>query len=182
MAQPAPQPPGSPKPPNQRTIWTWWVVWIVLLLIWNIFAFPRPTAQAAIPYSTLLAQIRAGNVTSVHITGDDITGTFRRPFAPPSPAPSSIASPAPAPSGAASPKPQTAVTYTDFDTTFPQAVGDPGLLPLLEAQHVTIDVSTTRTNGLLTLLLTWGPALLLIGVFVWMSARAGKNLGSQFGF
>jgi cell division protease FtsH len=74
------------------------------------------------------------------------------------------------------------VTYAAFDTTFPQAVGDPGLLPLLEAQHVTIDVSTTRTNGLLTLLITWGPALLLIGAFVWMSARAGKNLGSQFGF
>ena len=182
MAQQAPQPPGSSKPPNQRTVWTWWIVWIVLLLIWNIIAFPRPAAQATIPYSTLLAQIRAGNVASVHITGDDITGTFHRPFAPPSPSPSSAASPAPTPSGAASPKPQTAVTYTAFDTTFPQAVGDPEFLPLLEAQHVTIDVSTTRTNGLLTLLITWGPALLLIGAFVWMSARAGRNLGSQFGF
>jgi cell division protease FtsH len=182
MAQQAPQPPGASKPPNQRTIWTWWFIWIVLLLIWNIFSFPRPAAQATIPYSTFLAQIRSGNVTSVHITGDDITGTFRRPFAPPSPAPSSGASPSPAPSPGASPKAETPVTYAAFDTTFPQAVGDPGLLALLEAQHVTIDVSTTRTNGLLTLLITWGPAILLIGAFVWMSARTGKNLGSQFGF
>jgi cell division protease FtsH len=178
MAMKAPQPPGSPKPPNQRTIWTWWVVTMVLLLAWNVFTFPRPVTQATIPYSTLLAQIRAGNVTSVHVTGDDVTGTFRRPFAPPSPAPSSAASPTP--SAGASPPPQQ--TYTAFDTTFPQVIGDPGFLPLLEAQHVTIDVSTTRTNLLVTLLVTWGPILLFVGLFLWMSARAGRSLTSQFGF
>jgi cell division protease FtsH len=178
MAQPAPQTPGSAKPPSQRSFWAWWLVTMVLLAIWNIFTFPHPTSQVTIPYSGMLAQIRSGNVTSVHVTGDDISGTFRRPFAPPSPAPSPGASPAPRPAG--SPTPQ--VTYTDFDTTFPQAIGDAGLLPLLEQQHVTIDVSTTRTNVLVTLLITWGPMLLLIGAFVWMSARAGKSLGSQFGF
>jgi cell division protease FtsH len=179
MAQKAPQPPGSPKPPNQRSIWTWWVVTMVLLLAWNIFTFPRPVTQVTIPYSTLLAQVRAGNVTSVHVTGDDVSGTFRRPFTPPSPAPSNA--PSPAPSAGASPKPQ-ATTYTDFDTTFPQAIGDPGFLPLLEAQHVTVDVSTTRTNLLVTLLITWGPILLFVGLFLWMSARAGRSLTSQFGF
>jgi cell division protease FtsH len=178
MASRAPLSNGSPKPPDQRSIWTWWVVSIVILLIWNILTFPRPVTQVTIAYSTLLAQIRAGNVTSVHVTGDDVSGTFRRPFAPPSPAPSAAATPRP--SGGASPAPQT--TYTDFDTTFPQAIGDPGFLPLLEAHHVSIDVSTTRTNVLVTLLITWGPMLLLILAFVWMSARAGKNIGSQFGF
>ena len=73
-------------------------------------------------------------------------------------------------------------TYTNFDTTFPQAIGDTGFLPLLEAHHVTIDVSTTQTNVLVTLLITWGPMLLLVGAIVWMSARAGQSLGSQFGF
>jgi len=177
MALQAPQPPGTSKPPNQRTIWIWWLVWMVLLLIWNVVVFPRPALQATIPYSTLLAQVRAGNVTSVHLTGDDITGTFRRPFAPPSPTPTSAAS---SPTPSASPKAQ--VTYSDFDATFPQVVGDSGFLPLLEAHHVTVDVSTTRTNVLVTLLITWGPMLLLVGAFVWMSARAGRNLGSQFGF
>jgi cell division protease FtsH len=176
MAQQAPQPPGSSKPPNQRSIWTWWLVSIVILLIWNIFSFPRPATRANIPYSALLAQVRADNVTSVHVTGDDITGTFRLPFTPPSPAP--VNSPSPTPAGTAAPKPQ---TFTDFDTTFPQAIGDPGFLPLLEAHHVSVDVSTTRTNVLVTLLLTWGPLLLLVGVFVWMSARASRSLGSQFG-
>jgi cell division protease FtsH len=150
---------------------------MVLLVIWNVFSFPRPAAQVTIPYSTFLAQVRAGNVTSVHVTGDDVSGEFRRPFAPPSPAPSAGASPAP--SASASPKPQ---TYTTFDTTFPQAIGDPGLIPLLESKHVSIDVSTTRTNVLVTLLITWGPILLLVAAFLWMSARAGKSLGSQFGF
>ena len=150
---------------------------MLLLVVWNIFTFPHPAVQVTIPYSTLLAQIRAGNVTSVHVTGDDVTGTFRKPFTPPVPAPSAAASPAPAAS--ASPAPQ---TYANFDTTFPQTIGDPGLIPLLEAHHVAIDVSTTRTNVLVTLLITWGPISLLAGAFLWMSARAGKNLGSQFGF
>jgi cell division protease FtsH len=130
-----------------------------------------------IPYSTLLAQVRAGNVTRVHVTGDDVTGAFRLPFAPPSPVPSSAASPTP--NASAPPKPQ---TYTDFDTTFPQAIGDTGFLPLLESQHVTIDVSTTRTNVLVTLLITWGPMLLLVGAVLWIGARAGRSIGAQFGF
>jgi cell division protease FtsH len=177
MAQPAPQPPGAPKPPNQRSIWTWWLFTMALLVVWNVFTFPRTAVQVTIPYSTLLAQIRAGNVASVHVTGDDVTGVFRQPYAPPSPAPSPGATPAPAASPL--PKPQ---TYANFDTTFPQAIGDPGLVPLLEAQHVTIDVSTTRTNVLVTLLITWAPILLLVAAFLWMSARAGKSLGSQLGF
>ena len=158
MAQQAPQPPGSPKPPNQGSIWTWWLITMLVLVVWNVFTLPRPATQVTIPYSTLLAQVRAGNVTRVHVTGDDVTGAFRLPFAPPSPVPSSAASPTP--NASAPPKPQ---TYTDFDTTFPQAIGDTGFLPLLESQHVTIDVSTTRTNVLVTLLITWGPMLLLVG-------------------
>jgi cell division protease FtsH len=151
---------------------------MVFLVVWNVFTFPRPVTQVTIPYSTMLAQIRAGNVTSVHLTGDDVSGTFHRPFTPPSPAPGMAASPAPG----ASASPKAALTYTDFDTTFPEAIGDTGFLPLLEAYRVTIDVSTTRTNVLVTLLVTWGPMLLLVGAFLWMSARAGKSLGSQFGF
>jgi cell division protease FtsH len=176
--QQAPPPAGSPKPPDQRSNWAWWIATIVFLLIWNVVTFPRPVASVTIPYSTLLAQIRTGNVSSVHVTGDDISGTFRRPFAPPSPAPSAVATPSS--SRSASPAPQT--TYTDFDTTFPQAIGDANFLPLLDAHHVTIDVSTTRTNVLVTLLITWGPMLLLALAFIWMSARAGRNIGSQFGF
>jgi cell division protease FtsH len=175
--EPGPQPSGPPKSPGQRSIWTWWI-FILFLLLWNVFTFPRPVTRVTIPYSTLLAQIRAGNVTSVHVTGDDVTGTFRRPFTPPSPAPSSAASPAP--SGAASPAP--VPTYTTFDSTFPQAIGDTGFLPLLEAHHVTIDVSTTQTNALVALLLTWAPTLLLIAAILWVSARAGSGMASQFGF
>jgi cell division protease FtsH len=163
MAQQAPDNPGKSKPPDRRMIWVWWFVTMALLLLWNILAFPRPTAHLTIPYSTFLAQIRADNVAGVHLTGDDITGTFRRPFTPSSPAPAKTA-------------------YTDFDTTFPQAIGDRRLMPLLEQHRVDIVVSTTRTNVLATLLVTWGPALLLLGAFIWMSARAGRGLGSQLGF
>src|ERR1700722_4364021 len=116
MAQQVPPPSGQLKPPSQRSIWIWWAVTMGILLLWNIYTFPRPVTQVTIPYSALLTQIRAGNVTSVHVTGDDVTGTFRRPFTAPSPAPSGAASPAPG--GTASPA--APLTYTNFDTTFPQ--------------------------------------------------------------
>jgi cell division protease FtsH len=55
-------------------------------------------------------------------------------------------------------------------------------MPLLETHHVTIDVSPTTVPWFLQLLVTWGPMLLLVGAFVWMSARAGRGLSNQFGF
>jgi cell division protease FtsH len=149
----------------------------VALLIWNFFAFPRPSTSLAVPYSAFLTLVRSGDVTSVHVTGDDITGTLARPYTPPSPAPSG----SPAPRASASPA-AAAPAYRDFTTTFPEAIGDPGLIPLLQAHRVTIDVSPTTVPWFLQLLLTWGPMLLLIGAFLWISARAGRGLTGQLGF
>ena len=154
----------------------------VLLLIWNIVMFPRPSVQVAIPYSTLLAQVRAGNVSRVHIIGEQITGTFVRPFTPPAAAVAPSAVPKVAPSAVPATKPSSAPTYQTFIATFPQAVGDPAFLPLLEAHRVIIDVSIASTPWFVQLLATWGPMLLLVGAFLWMSARAGKSLSGPFGF
>ena len=178
MAIQAPKDANSPQPPNRRNFWTWWLIWTALLLVWNIFTFPRPGASVAVPYSAFLAQVRNGDVKSVHVTGDSITGTFAHPYFPP--APQATGSPA----AHATPGPVTspAPSYNAFSTTFPQAIGDPRLIPLLEARDVTIDVSPTTVPWFFQLLVTWGPMLLLVGAFVWMSARAGKGLSNQFGF
>ena len=168
---------GTPKAPDHRNFWTWWLIWTALLVIWNIFTFPRPTASVNVPYSAFLTQVRAGDVTSVHVTGDGISGTFARPYSPPVPA-ATGAPAAQATSAPATPAP----AYDQFTTTFPQAIGDPRLIPLLESHRVTIDVSPVTVPWFLQLLGTWGPILLLIGAFVLMSARAGQGLSSQFGF
>jgi cell division protease FtsH len=167
--------PGSQgqKPSGQGPSFWWLLIW--LLFLWNAvaFFFPRGAAQHPIAYSTFIAQLEANNISSVHVTGDQITGIFKKPFAPrPTPAPRSSPSSQSAPGSPAPAQP-----FTDFETTFPAVVGDPGLVPLLRAHNVHIDVSAPATPWFMTLLVTWLPLLVFIGLFVWMIARAGANAG-----
>ena len=77
----------KPKPGNQPSsnIWFWWLI-LVGLAAWNVVAlWPHGPELAAIPYSTFLDQLRAGNVSQVHIIGDRITGTFAKPLLWPKP-------------------------------------------------------------------------------------------------
>jgi cell division protease FtsH len=208
-----------PQPDMKQTLRTngfWWAI-LLGLLIWNMLTFwPVARPEAPIPYTTFLAQVRADNVASVHITGDAITGTFVRPFTwPPATPPSGaqatarppdasattpaksekatqpVASPKQAPASqpattparpatpAGSPAPE---TYMAFRTTFPEALGDPNLLPLLERHGVVVSVTTPSTPWFITLLVDGFPMLLLIGFFVWMGRRAAKQQGTMFGF
>jgi ATP-dependent Zn protease len=112
--------------PRSRARRIWWLV-LLAILAWNVLLFwPRIQAAADIPYSTFLAQARAGNVAKVQIAGDQITGSFAQPVAWP------VATVART-STALLATPVPPVTYTAFRTTFPEAVGDPSLLPLLQA-------------------------------------------------
>ncbi|HVA26556.1 MAG TPA: hypothetical protein VNF68_00115 [Candidatus Baltobacteraceae bacterium] len=71
----------------------------------------------------------------------------------------------------------------NFRTIFPSTVGDPALLPLLEARHVTVDAATNATPWLLQLVIGILPWLLLIGFFLWMaSAMRNQNGGLLGGF
>lgn len=153
-----------------------------VLLAWNFFVFFTPHVQTpAIAYSTFLAQVRAGNVGAVHITGDQIAGAYVHPYAQPVSVLrhiDAISQPSPAPS--ASPQPKSAT----FQTTFPATQGDRGLLPLLEHRRVVVEVSTTTTPWFWQLLGSWVPALLLFGVFFWLissAARGQSGLMSSFG-
>ncbi|MEJ2559777.1 MAG: ATP-dependent metallopeptidase FtsH/Yme1/Tma family protein, partial [Anaerolineae bacterium] len=97
------KPPETPLRPNRS--WIWWLI-LLALLVWNIFLFlPTSRPEVSIPYSTFLGQIRANNVTTVHISGDEITGTFAKPFLWPqtTPVATSQASPQPTTSPAATP-------------------------------------------------------------------------------
>ena len=166
--QPGGSPPGGPQPgaPQPTGLPHWWFALITLLVAWNVIAFfAHPGAETiAIPYTTLLTQVRDGNVPTVELNGDQISGTFAKPYvAPPQPS--------------ASPLP-----YTAFHTTYPQTIGDPGLLPLLETHHVTVEVAATAPAWLGGLL-AWLPALLLFAFFIFMAQRAGSGAASSvFGF
>ena len=184
MASP-PQEPQRGMPQTPRALWGWWLV-LLTLLVWNAATFlPAPRPEVHIPYTTLLAQVRAGNVANLRIVGDEISGSFVKPLPWPQPTPDTTPSPA---SGALAPQPpgQSAAappaTYTAFTTTFPQALADPTLLPLLEAQHVLVDVAPPPTHWL-TYILTEGlPFLFLLGFFVLMGRKAAQGQSSLFGF
>lgn len=168
----------STKPPNQkpqrsRSSWVWWIIFLALTA-WNIYLFfPRGAPEVNIPYSTFLTQVGSGNITHVQIVGDQITGSFAKPYTPPPPIATPPAQPVPAPSNQ---------TYTDFRTTFPEAVGDPRLLPLLDSHGVLVDVQTPSTPWFITLLTDGLPILLLVGVFLWMGRQAAQAQSGVFGF
>jgi hypothetical protein len=150
MASP-PQEPQQGMPQTPRALWGWWLV-LLALLIWNAVAFlPTPRPEVSLPYTTLLAQVRASNVAKVQIVGDQIHGTFVKPMPWPQPTPNATPSSA---SGASNAKPSgppaaaPPATYTAFTTTFPEAIGDPTLLPLLEDHHVMIEVTPPPTHWL----------------------------------
>jgi cell division protease FtsH len=159
-------------PQTPRVKWMWWLV-LIGLMAWNVWMFwPAGQPQANLSYSDLLEQVRAGNVASVQISGSQITGQFVKPIA------WTPATPAATPTASAQPAP-TPQLYATFQTTFPETVGDPNLLPLLEEHGVDVNV-TPPPNPLLGALLANGlPLLLLVLVMVWMGRQAMQ--GGQSG-
>ncbi len=188
MKESSPGPQGPKKTSGQRqsnpSPWglLWWVLFAVLLA-WNFSLFLAPrTTTPTIPYSTFVEQVRAGNVSAVHVTGDQITGTYVRAYAEPASIvqrANAVDQPSPAPTASPGPK------STTFQTTFPSTQGDTSLLPLLARHRIVVTVSTTSTPWFLTLLGSWLPALLLIGLFIWLLSSIGRGgqsgLMSSFG-
>jgi cell division protease FtsH len=162
--------------PTARAHWSWWL-FLLIVLAWNVWLFwPTSQTEVDIPYSTFLAQIRAGNVAQVQIAGDQITGSFMQAIIWP-------VTTVPAQPTAASPAtPMPPVTYLTFHTTFPEAVGDPELLPLLQSHAVVVDVVPPASPWLMIVLTNGLPLLLLILLVVWMSRQTAKGQATIFGF
>jgi cell division protease FtsH len=161
--------------PKTRISWWWWLL-MLAILVWNIWAFlPTSQPQVALPYSSFLEQVSAGNVSSVEIRGDNITGQLVKPIVWPQ------ATPGPTPTVSA-PSGTTGTTYSAFQTIFPQAVGDPALLPLLESQHVEVKTAAAPTPWF-TILLTDGlPIVVLVGLMLYMGRQATQGQSGIFNF
>jgi cell division protease FtsH len=177
------KPPQKPQVPRMTLFW--WLMSLALI-IWYVTALSKPAVpKANIPYSVFLAQVRDNNVRQIHIAQDSIDGDFAKPLVWPPPseasAPSSKPAASPAPT-AGKPAPPPPPAYTEFATTFPTAVGDPGLMPLLIDHHVVVDVSSSSMPWFVQILVEWGPLILLFGFFWWLSNRAVRNQSGVFGF
>ena len=180
----AAKPPLPPHDPGKRTRApaTW--LWVILggLLLWNLISFlNRSTPAVSIPYTTFLDQVAKGNVTKVEIRGAHITGSFKTPFSWPPP---SVRATTTTPRSTTASNPSAAATHPShtFTTLFPATVGDPRLVATLEKNHVIVNVKPPSSPWFVTLLVDWGPMLLLVGYFVWMARKMRSQQGGVLGF
>src|SRR5688572_23141409 len=132
---------------------------------------PPADEPVAVPYTVFKSQVAAGNVAAIYARGADVEGRFVEPVT----YPESDAAP---PAGVDRNQPHSPRTSTQFTTTVPSFV-DPGLEALLVGHGVEIRAVPIRSGGspLATLLLGFGPALLLIGFYVWIYRRAARGAG-----
>jgi cell division protease FtsH len=155
-------PGGAPTRPTRPSFTRSWL-WIALaLLALNIIianAFPAAggSARVTIPYTTFKQQVIAGNISNITATGDSIDGHAFKPVSAPSSSDSSL----------------------DFHTVVPSFSSSPtaglaDLQPLLEQHNVLVTALLPSSNALLTILLSFGPTILLIGGFILLSRAAAR--------
>jgi cell division protease FtsH len=139
---------------------------LLLLLLMNIVLASVLHTQATrvrIPYSpTFLTQVEAGNVSSISSMGTTVRGEFRSEVR----YPDSSAKPAKL-----------------FVTELPAFADNKALLLLLQSKGVVINATSpsTGTSVFLTVLLTLGPMLFIVLLFVWVLRRAGGGIGGGIG-
>src|ERR1700761_5473569 len=162
---PAPDGRGMPDPPVRRPAHrSRWFVWLVVLLFALNFGSVLLTQRGAqprvkVPFSPyFVSAVQAGRVASIVSTGNTVQGTFK------------VAVRYPAHSPVAPPT-------TLFSTEVPTFWNDNQLAALLESHHVQINASSPTQGGSVvgSLLLGFGPTLLLVGVFVMFARRAARG-------
>ena len=165
--------------PPRRT-WLWFVLILLANFLLTRFLMPAADAPVTVPYTLFKEEAGKGNVQAIHSQGDTITGRFKSPVTYPPASEKSTAAPKGEPAATSqrdpAPKePPKAVSV--FTTTLPSFV-DPGLEAFLIGHGVEISAKPIQEGGgWSTLLFGFGPALLLIGFYVWMFRRAQQGGG-----
>jgi cell division protease FtsH len=137
----------------------WWIVLILLAINWwaaSQVAGPD-SPPLKVPYSEFIAQVRAGNVAEVTSAGDSINGVFRRPV----------------PDGADNGRERA----EDFKTVRP-GFADDDLLTLLERKRVVVKADQKPGPPVWqVLLLSFGPTILIVALFVFLMRRFMRSQG-----
>ena len=137
-------------------------IWLGLLLLLFLFYFGsylRPHVPG-ISYSGFRKQLTEGNVSSVTVQGDKLSGSLKKPME----------------LGSGENK----IEIKEFTTILP-SFGDPELLGLLEKNKVTIDTKSGGRSWFTSLLIFVLPWVLIIGFFVWMSRGIQQRMGGGLG-
>jgi cell division protease FtsH len=152
------------QPPRARFRW-WWIAVALALLTLNYWVGSRAMeneSRLSVPYSPFfLEQVREGNVAEITSEGTTVQGTFERPRS----------------YGESEPK-------TEFETEIPAFADTDALSGLLESGEVVVNAEPldTGTPWWQTLLIGFGPTLLLVGLLVFFLRRAGNAQGALGAF
>jgi cell division protease FtsH len=161
--------PADPKTVPPSRIWLGFFLLLVFNYLVANFLLPGAKEPDAISYTLFRTELARDNVEAIHTKGDAIDGKFKSP----------VKWTPPATTG--QPSPETHSTE-NFTTLLPSFV-DPGLETELIKRGVDIRAKPIQTGSspLLTILSAFGPALLIIGLYVWMFRRAAKQGGGMLG-
>jgi len=138
-----------------------WVTLAIILLanifITNVLLAPAQPTTVTLSYDVFKQQVAADNVISVTTTGDAITGVTKTPVK----------------------EASTGTSATHFTTQHPSFAND-GLETLLEQHNVTINAKPANPPPplWLTLLLSFGPTLLIVIAVVYLIRRAAGAGGA----
>ncbi len=159
----APDPPAA-RPPHRSRWFLWFALGLLVFNIGSVFVLsPSGQSRVAVSFSPyFLSEVQAGHVASIASKGDTIQGTFTSPVR--------------YPSGDSK-----AVPTSLFATQVPTFWNNNQLTALLKAHGVRVDAqSTTQSTPLIeSLLLGFGPTLLIVGLFVLFARRAAKGGGTM---
>jgi cell division protease FtsH len=156
--------PPDPKqdPPKRRSFMTWRVILVFAALFalnyWIVSTLPNRESRMKASYTLFVDQVDAGNVSEITSRADVIQGDFKKPVADPT-----------------TPAGEKAKTYPRFETVVPAFANTDELSNLLSSKKVVLNAKALDQprNTLFTLLISFGPTLLLIGIFVALARRAG---------
>src|SRR5690242_18388072 len=155
--------PAGKKSMPPRRAW----IWVVIALILNFFLMrtliPDADAPLTVSYTFFRDEVAKGNVRAIHSRGDVITGRFATAVTYPPPGQANVS---PTRKDSTTEPPRTGTTFTTMLPTFVDSGFENFLI-----QHKVEIVAQPIQQGrgfLTTLIFGFGPALLMIGLYVWL--------------
>ena len=158
---PAPQSPKTPRQPGswlRLALLAGLSLYIVILLSPFLSRLGGP-ARVDLSYSQLVSQIDSGKVANITIQGQSAQGDLKESFT------------------------NNGVTNTQFTATLPDNVGlpDSSFYAALKSNNVATTVKPD-TGGLGSLLFSFLPFVVLIGIWIWFMRRSGQAAQGIFSF
>jgi cell division protease FtsH len=146
---------GMPRPPGSRRFWYFLLALLVLNVALGQLIPSSEDKRIDVPYTFFRAQVQSGNVKEVNAKNDVIQGAFRK---------------------------ETKFekeSAEDFETVRPTFAQDDELLKLLLDNKVEVNARPIDEGRgfLATLLISFGPTLLIVGLIIYFLRRSASMAG-----